>query len=266
MRYGMNRATRYLAISTGIIVAFITAACTGNSNAVPGLGSNNGGQESSNSRIFPGAAAAVCGAPAPGHARCYALRRIDIGFVSPYLGVSPDRRHSPRPSPSPPPSPTPPPSPSPQPSTGACPVGSIRGYQPCDLQAAYSLPSSTGGSGETVGIVDAFDDPTAESDLATYRSTFGLPPCTTANGCFRKVNESGVQGNYPSNNTGWAQEISLDLDMASAICPNCHILLVEGTTNSFADLATSENTAVSLGANVVSNSYGGSESSGTIGS
>jgi subtilase family serine protease len=112
-----------------------------------------------------------------------------------------------------------------------------------------------------VGIVDAFDDPNAESDLSVYRSTFGLPACTTANGCFRKVNQSGVQGNYPRRNTGWAEEISLDVDMASAICPNCHILLVEATTNSLANLAASVDTAVRLGATVVSNSYGGGESS-----
>ncbi|HEY7993586.1 MAG TPA: S53 family peptidase [Candidatus Eremiobacteraceae bacterium] len=280
----MSRAMRFLAMGAGVIVAFISAACTGDSNAIPGFGSG-GGPLQHGSRIFPGAAAAVCGVVGPGFARCHAIRRTDIGTVSAVgqdFGASPDRHHRPSPtpkpsptptpsaspSPSPPPSPSPSPSaapsPSPSPSSGNCPVLSISGYQPCDLQTAYSLPSSTGGSGETVGIVDAFDDPTAESDLATYRSAFGLSACTTANGCFRKVNESGVQGNYPANNTGWAQEISLDLDMASAICPNCHILLVEGTTNSFADLATSENTAVSLGANVVSNSYGGSESSGII--
>ena len=66
----------------------------------------------------------------------------------------------------------------------------------------------------------------------TYRSFYGLPACTTANGCFRKVNQSGVQGSYPANNVGWAVEISLDLDMVSAICPKCHILLVEATNNS----------------------------------
>jgi len=143
------------------------------------------------------------------------------------------------------------------------PAASIPGLHPTDLANAYSLPVAAGAQ-RTVAIVDAYDDPNAESDLGVYRSQFGLAACTTANGCFRKVNEQGVQGNYPSGDVGWSEEISLDLDMASAICPNCHILLVEGTTNSFADLAASENTAVSLGASVVSNSYGGSESSSTI--
>src|SRR5919206_4288882 len=82
------------------------------------------------------------------------------------------------------------------------------GYGPADLQSAYKLPSSTAGSGQTVAIVDAYDDPNAESDLSVYRSTFGLPACTTANGCFRKVNESGGT-TLPLANGSWAQEISL---------------------------------------------------------
>ncbi|HEY0778437.1 MAG TPA: hypothetical protein VGD56_10785, partial [Gemmatirosa sp.] len=102
------------------------------------------------------------------------------------------------------------------------------GYGPSDIRAAYGLTSvsASGGGGQTIAIVDAYDDPNAESDLAVYRSHFGLPACTTANGCFRKVNQSGGT-RYPSANAGWAEEISLDLDMASAVCPNCKILLVE---------------------------------------
>jgi len=134
------------------------------------------------------------------------------------------------------------------------------GYGPADLQSAYKL-SASGGSGATVAIVDAYDDPKAESDLASYRSTYGLPPCTTANGCFKKVNQSGQQGSYPPADTGWAGEISLDVDMVSAICPNCKILLVEATSPTTANLGTAVNTAVSLGAKYVSNSYGGGESS-----
>lgn len=139
-------------------------------------------------------------------------------------------------------------------------TGGPAGYHPADLQSAYKLPSSSAGSGQTVAIVDAFDDPNAESDLSVYRSMFGLSACTTANGCFKKVNETGGT-NYPVPDAGWAQEISLDLDMVSAVCPQCHILLVEATSTSFNDLGRSVNTAVSLGANAVSNSYGGSEGS-----
>jgi subtilase family serine protease len=139
------------------------------------------------------------------------------------------------------------------------PAATPSGYGPSDLHSAYALPS-TGGSGATVAIVDAQDDPTAEADLATYRSTYGLPACTTANGCFKKVGQSGTSS-LPAADAGWAEEISLDLDMVSATCPNCHILLVEATSASMANLGKSVNTAVSLGAKYVSNSYGGGESS-----
>jgi len=139
-------------------------------------------------------------------------------------------------------------------------ASSPSGLNPSNLQSAYNLPSSTAGSGQTVAIVDAYNDPNAETDLAVYRSQFGLPACTTANGCFKKVNQTGGTS-YPSSDAGWSEEISLDLDMVSAICPNCHILLVEASSTSFASLGTAVNTAVSLGANTVSNSYGGSESS-----
>ncbi|MER6331570.1 peptidase S8 [Streptomyces sp. NPDC001034] len=134
------------------------------------------------------------------------------------------------------------------------------GYGPASLQAAYNLPSATGGSGQTVAIVDAYDDPNAEADLAVYRSQYGLSACTTANGCFKKVDQNGGTS-YPRGDSGWAEEISLDLDMVSAACPNCKILLVEASSASMTNLGTAVNTAVKLGAKFVSNSYGGSESS-----
>jgi outer membrane protein assembly factor BamB len=134
------------------------------------------------------------------------------------------------------------------------------GFAPCDIQNAYRLPSGISGSGKTVAIVDAHHDPNAAADLAVYRSMFGLPPCTKANGCFRQVNELGQSSNYPSADAGWAVEISLDIEMVSAACPNCDILLVEGN-NTLGDLATAEDTAAALGANVISNSYGTLESS-----
>jgi len=133
------------------------------------------------------------------------------------------------------------------------------GYWPADLQSAYSINTS-GGAGVTVAIVDAYGYPNAEADLATYRARFGLPACTTTNGCFKKVNQNGVQGSYPRADTGWSQETALDLDMVSAVCPNCKILLVEASSNSFANLAAAVNTAANLGAHVISNSYGGGES------
>jgi subtilase family serine protease len=132
------------------------------------------------------------------------------------------------------------------------------GYTPCDLQNAYALPSAGAGGGQTVAIVDAYDDPHAEADLAVYRATYGFAPCTSATGCFRKVNQSGG-ATSPAGDTGWAEEISLDLDMVSAVCPNCRILLVEANSSSLGDLLVAENEAVALGANVVSNSWGANE-------
>src|SRR5204862_4061509 len=127
------------------------------------------------------------------------------------------------------------------------------------LVSAYNLGG--GGAGQTIAIVDAFDDAKAESDLAVYRNQFGMAPCTTANGCFRKVDQNGGT-NYPRGDMGWAEEISLDLDMASAICPSCKILLVEAKTPSIANLAVAVDRAAAMGATVISNSYGAPEFSG----
>ncbi|WP_225098115.1 S53 family peptidase [Streptomyces sp. CoH27] len=137
------------------------------------------------------------------------------------------------------------------------------GYGPSDLQSAYGLTSAAAskGSGETIAIVDAYDDPNAAADLAKYRSYYGLPSCTTSNGCFKKVSQTGSTTSLPSADSGWAEEESLDLDMASAVCPNCKILLVEATSATMANLGKAVNEAVTLGAKYVSNSYGGSESS-----
>ncbi len=134
------------------------------------------------------------------------------------------------------------------------------GYGPLQFQTAYGLPSASAGSGQTIGIVDAYNDPNVESDLATYSSTYGLPSCTTANGCFRKVNQSGGTS-YPRGDQGWALEISLDVQIAHATCPNCKILLVEAKSSSFSNLLAAEDYATSH-ANVVSNSWGGGEFSG----
>ncbi|MFH9549463.1 peptidase S8 [Streptomyces sp. NPDC017435] len=142
-------------------------------------------------------------------------------------------------------------------------AASPTGYGPSDLQDAYGLTdaASSSGSGETIAIVDAYDDPNAAADLAKYRTYYGLPACTVANGCFKKVSQSGSTTSLPSADSGWAEEESLDLDMAGAVCPNCKILLVEATSSSMANLGKAVNEAVTLGAKFVSNSYGGSESS-----
>jgi subtilase family serine protease len=132
-------------------------------------------------------------------------------------------------------------------------------YGPADIQSAYAL-SSSAGSGKTVAIVDAYNDPTAAADLAVYRAQYGLPTCTTASGCLRKVNQTGGS-KLPRTNAGWATEISLDLDMVSAACPACKILLVEASSNSFANLGAGVNYAATQGGvSAISNSYGGGDS------
>jgi subtilase family serine protease len=166
-----------------------------------------------------------CAAPAKGHAACMAVVRTAISSLS---GTDTAKPLATTPS----------------------------GLSPANLQSAYKLPSSTAGSGQTVAIVDAYDDPNAAADLATYRSYYGLPACTTASGCFKKVSQTGSTTSLPAKDGGWAEEISLDIDMVSAICPNCKILLVEATTSSFANLGAAVKEAAALGATEISNSYG----------
>jgi hypothetical protein len=146
----------------------------------------------------------------------------------------------------------------------ASPAATPSGYGPSQLQSAYSLAAAAAanGSGETVYIVDSYDYPTAQADLNSYRSQFGLPAC--GSGCFTKVNQNGATSPLPTaaGTTGWDVEEALDIDMVSAICPLCHITLVEANSPSNTNLYTAENSAVSLGAKFVSNSWGGSEYSG----
>jgi hypothetical protein len=141
---------------------------------------------------------------------------------------------------------------------------SVAGYGPAQLQSAYNLTlaSAAAGKGQTVAVVDAYNDPDAAANLKTYRAHYGLPACGT--GCFRKVNEQGNASPLPKSagKTGWGTEESLDLDMVSAICPNCHILLVEAKNGSLANLGKSVDAAVALGAKFVSNSYSSPETAG----
>ena len=127
------------------------------------------------------------------------------------------------------------------------------GYSPAQLKAAYGL---TGLDATTpIAVVDAYAHPNAAADLAVYRTQFGLG---TAN--LTQYGQNGTSA-LPAANTGWGQEQMLDLEMVSAICPSCPIIYVGATSASFTDLGTAVNTAVAKGAKVVSNSYGGSESS-----
>ncbi len=183
-----------------------------------------------------GASPAGCARPAaPGHARCY----LSVQRAAAFTGAN----------------------------APACPVDVTAGYTACNIQSAYGLAalSKHDGKGTTVAVVEAYDDPNATSDLAVYRATSHLPACTSASGCFQKVDQSGVQATYPPATAGWAQEASLDLDMVSAVCPNCHILLVEASSSGFGDLTASLNEAVALGARVISDSWGNGELGGETG-
>jgi hypothetical protein len=150
---------------------------------------------------------------------------------------------------------------------GVVPDQTPSGYGPSQLQSAYNLTSSsgTGGTGETVAVVSAYDDPDAASDLAVYRAQFGLSACnsSTGAGCVTKENEHGqatpLPPVQPNGGINWEQTESVDLDMVSAICPNCHILLIETSTNQIPDLGAGENTAASSGAAFVANSWNGGE-------
>jgi subtilase family serine protease len=134
------------------------------------------------------------------------------------------------------------------------------GFAPWKIRRAYGFSAiSNRGRGQTIAIIDAYDHPYIESNLATFNSKFGLPPCTTANGCFRKVYASGTK---PRTDPGWALEIALDVEWAHAIAPEAKILLVEASSNLFSAIMHAVDVAVQKGATVVSMSLGGSEFSG----
>ncbi len=178
---------------------------------------------------FAGSASPVCPGPASiGSARCHAL------VLHPAKGPG----HQPPP-----------------------PASAPGGLSPATIKSVYDFPTSaSAGAGPTIAIVDAYDDPNVESDLGVFSSQFGLPACTTANGCFTKVNQTGGK-RYPRANSGWALEISLDVQWAHAIAPGAKILLVEANSTNFSDLTTAESYA-NAHAQYVSNSWDGSEFSG----
>jgi hypothetical protein len=144
--------------------------------------------------------------------------------------------------------------------------GANGGYSPADLEALYGFSRTKGGKGQTIAIVDWFDDPNALTDLNTFDSHYGFPAETATS--FRKLNEHGKASPLPtpaarsgtSNTT--SPEISLDIQSARAVCARCKVILIEANGPRNSDLATAENTAVRLGATEVSNSFGGAESSG----
>jgi subtilase family serine protease len=131
------------------------------------------------------------------------------------------------------------------------PAQQVPGLHPADLQAAYNLPAGKAGKGQTIGIVVADDNPNLESDLAVYRSTFGLSACSSKSGCLTIISAK----NNPKSDVNWAHEVSIDVDMASAACPKCNLLVSEAKSTKGGDLAAAVSAAVAAGATVVSNSY-----------
>jgi len=183
----------------------------------------------------------ACPTPEPGHVTCFALVRKPVKAPAP--GTTAPRGVQPY-----------------VVGGGAALAGPAGGLTPEDLASAYGYDPTASGSGQTVGIVDAFDDPAIESDLGEFNAHYGLPECTTANGCFKKVGQTGSASSLPAaDKEGWSVEIALDVETVHAACPNCKILLVEANNSLNSNLAAAVNTAVALGATEVSNSYGGPE-------
>jgi hypothetical protein len=194
----------------------------------------------------------ACGPPAPGQAGCLALQLVPrtaaaLAHTHP-LGMTRSA-----------------------PPAALSPKDGDYGVRPQDLRSAYfpaEQPDAPASEPQTIALVDAYDDPHIEADLAIYDSEFGLPPCTEANGCFRKVNQQGAKTPLPSSSgaeaEGWAVETSTDVEAAHSVCQNCRIMLVEADSAYFEDLEPAEATAASLGATEISDSWGGAEDGVTV--
>jgi hypothetical protein len=192
----------------------------------------------------------LCAEPSPGHAACMAVELVPKTTAARArthpLGVT--KTH---------------------PIKAAEAAEGVYGFTPHDLHSGYQLPTEEAepqSNPQTIGIVDAYDDANVEADLEVYDQEFGLPACTSANGCFRKVNQTGHASPLPESSSseakGWAGEIATDVELAHAVCEDCHILLVEAKSAENINLDTAEDKAVTLGATEVSDSWGGPESSG----
>jgi subtilase family serine protease len=135
-------------------------------------------------------------------------------------------------------------------------------YKPSQKRHAYGFDQITNqGSGQVIAIVDAYDGPNIESELGVFDRQFGLPACSSQNGCFRKIYANGRK---PATNANWGIEIALDVAWAHAIAPQAKIVLVESATNSLADLFTAVDVAVGNGASVVSMSWTAGEFSSEL--
>lgn len=129
------------------------------------------------------------------------------------------------------------------------------------LRSAYGITEDAQDP-DTVAVIVAYDYPSAEDDMNHYRAQYGLPPCTSASGCFTKINQKGETGHYPQPDQGWGVEASLDLQMISAACPTCRIVLAEAKSPYDGPLFKAEQAAVDAGATVTNHSFGRIELTG----
>lgn len=215
----MPRRRRWLAAGAAVLSTAVLTALGAQTSVQADVG-EKAAKPSPSTHELPGHVEPLCGPPKPHEVTCFGLRRTD---VTARKGLR---------------------------AAGDAPEG----FGPADLRSAYGL-TADGGAGKTIAVVDAYDNPNAEADLAVYRAQYGLPACTTDNGCFTKVDQRGGT-DYPAPDPGWAMEIALDLDMVSAVAPNARILLVEADEATIEDLGAAVDQAVALGAGYVSNSYG----------
>jgi len=182
----------------------------------------------------------VCKAnPKPGHATCFAMRRVLVkrgtSGARPFVAGDGAR-------------------------ASAATIGPAGGLTPSDFATAYGYSSTATGSGQTVAVVDAYNDPNIDSDLQTFDSQYGLATCSTANGCLKVVSQTGSTTALPANDTtGWSVEESLDVETVHSVCQECKIILVETNSQATSDLVAGVTEAVALKANEISNSYGGQE-------
>lgn len=148
-------------------------------------------------------------------------------------------------------------------------------YSPNQIRLAYGFDAvsngvqgptaaaASGGAGQTIAIVDAYDDPNIASDLAHFDTQYSLPGTNTlakgsAGSVYNFFSKLTPQG-QPTGNAGWDLEIALDVEWAHAIAPQANIVLVEAASNGLLNLLSAVDTATSIGATVVSMSWGGGE-------
>jgi subtilisin family serine protease len=224
----MNRIRERRAAAHATLIAALVALL-----ALACAGVAMGASPTRYARIEP-----VCGSPAPGQARCFALGRIMVPASD---AGTPGVRALAR-------------------IAATQGEGPTEGFTPAQLARAYGFDPEGGGTGQTVAVVDAYNDPSIEADLKAFDKQYGLPGCTAVGGCFRRVGQTGSASELPKNDKeGWSVETSLDVEMVHSACRKCRILLVEAESAALVNLAAATRTAAAMGVQEISNSYGSHE-------